>query len=295
MRIAMTYTRLRTEERMLLDAFEHIGVDVTPVDLRTAVLNPTDPNDGPNQWGSFDAVVDRSLSLTNTLTSVRVLEGLGIRCVNPLSAIELCSDKLSTTIALVRRGVPTPEVRVAMTAKGGLDAIEAIGYPAVIKPTVGSWGRLVARINDRDAAEAVLEHRETLGSAQQNVFYIQEHIDKPDRDIRVFVVGGRPIAAIMRTSQHWVTNTARGAVAQGMEITDELRELSIDAASATGADIVAVDLLECPRRGLLVNELNHSMEFRNSMDTTGVNIAERVARHVAQIAEESQTPSEVCV
>jgi len=285
----MTYTRLRTEERMLLDAFEHIGVDVTPIDLRTEVFNPAELD----RWGSYDAVIDRSLSLTNTLTSVRLLEGLGIRCINPLSAIELCSDKLATTISLIRSGVPTPEVRVATTYQAGLEAIEAIGYPAVIKPTVGSWGRLVARVNDRDAAEAVLEHRETLGSAQQHVFYIQEHIDKPDRDIRVFVVGGQPIAAIMRSSQHWVTNTARGATAEGIDITDELRELSINAASATGADIVAVDILECPTHGMLVNELNHSMEFRNSMDTTGVNIAEHVARHAAQIAEDARIPSEV--
>ncbi len=287
MRIAMTYTRLRTEERMLLDAFEGIGVQVTPIELKNAVFNPMDPMDGPQRWGDYDAVIDRSLSLTNSMNSVRILESFGVRCINPLSAIEVCADKLATTLALVRAGVPTPQVRVATNAVSGLEAVEAIGYPAVIKPTVGSWGRLVARINDRDAAEAILEHRETLGSASQNVFYIQEHINKPDRDIRVFVVGGETIAAIVRHSAHWVTNTARGATAEGMEITDELREISLNAANTTGADIVAVDLLECPVRGLLVNEMNHSMEFRNSMETTGVNIAECVARHAAQIAEQA--------
>jgi [lysine-biosynthesis-protein LysW]---L-2-aminoadipate ligase len=282
MRIAMTYTRLRTEERMLLDAFESIGVEVTPIDLRTAVFNPMEPT----EWTQYDAVIDRSVSLTNTLTSVRVLEAMGIRCVNPYRAIEVCSDKLATTIALVNSGVPTPQVRVATNAQSGLEAIEAIGYPAVIKPTVGSWGRLVARINDRDAAEAILEHRETLGSATQNVFYIQEHIEKPDRDLRVFVVGGEAIAAISRSSAHWVTNTAKGAVAQGIELTEEMREIALRAVAATGADIAAVDLLECPKRGLLVNELNHSMEFRNSVETTGVNIPEYVARFVARTAQQ---------
>lgn len=291
MRIAMTYTRLRTEERMLLDAFEHIGADVTPIDLRSIVFDPSDPR----QWGEFDAVIDRSVSLTNTLTSVRMLEHYGIRCINPLRAIEICSDKLTTTLALVAAGVPTPDVRIATNAQSGLQAVEQIGYPSVIKPTIGSWGRLVARLNDADAAEAVLEHREQLGSVQQQVIYIQEHIKKPDRDIRVFVVAGEPIAAIVRTSEHWVTNTARGATAQGLEITNELREISSSAAAATGADIVAVDLLECPVRGLLVNELNHSMEFRNSMDTTGVNIADHVARHVVQIAEQVQVSEEAVV
>jgi len=291
MRIAMTYTRLRTEERMLLDAFEHLGVEVVPVDLRATVFNPEDLG----EWGGYDAVIDRSLSLTYTLTSVRMLEHYGIRCINPLSAIQICCDKLSTTLALVDAGVPTPGVRVAVNAGSGLKAVEQIGYPAVVKPTVGSWGRLVARLNDRDAAEAVLEHREQLGSVQQQVVYVQEHIEKPDRDIRVFVVGGEPIAAIVRSSEHWVTNTARGASAEGMEITDELRAISVNAAAATGADIVAVDLLECPERGLLVNELNHSMEFRNSIETTGVNIPEHVARYVAEIAESVRARSGIAV
>ena len=281
MRIAMTYTRLRTEERMLLDAFESIGVDVTPIDLRTVVFDPTTPG----AWLRYDAVIDRSVSLTATLNAVCLLESFGVRCVNTLAAIRVCADKLATTIALVRDGVLTPDVRVATSVEAGLAGIEELGYPAVLKPTVGSWGRLIARINDRDSAEAVLEHRDTLGSAQQGVFYAQEHIDKPDRDIRVFVVGGDPIAAIVRRSAHWVTNTARGATAEGLPISEELRSLAARAAAAVGGDAVAVDVLERRNGELLVNELNHSMEFRNSVTTTGVNIPERVARHVIAVAE----------
>ena len=281
MHIALTYTRLRAEERLLLDAFEAAGVRVTPVDLRETVFDPAELR----EWEGYDAVVDRCVSLTASLTSTRILEGLGVRCVNPCAAIESCSDKLTTTIALLRAGVPTPGVRVGISAESGLRAIEEIGYPAVLKPTVGSWGRLVARVNDRDAAEAIVEHRETLGSVQQGVFYVQEHIDKPGRDIRVFVVGGEAIAAIVRTSGHWVTNTARGATAEGLSISPELRELSERAVVAVGADIAAVDVLECPIRGLLVNEINHSMEFRNSITTSGVDIPALVAAHVVRLAE----------
>ncbi len=282
MRIAMTYTRLRVEERMLIDAFEELGADVTPIDLRRVVFDPS----SLGEWARYDAVFDRSLSLTNTLTSVRILGSLGVRCINPLRAIETCSDKLATTLALLRAGVPTPEVRVAVESEPGLEAIEQLGYPCVLKPTVGSWGRLVSRVNDRDAAEAILEHRETLGSVQHSVVYAQEHINKPERDIRVFVVGGRAIAAIERRSAHWLTNTARGAVAAGLEVTPELADLSQRAVEAVGADIAAVDLLECPQRGLLVNELNHSMEFRNSTTTTGVDIHRVVARHTMDIASQ---------
>jgi [lysine-biosynthesis-protein LysW]---L-2-aminoadipate ligase len=280
MQVAMTYSRIRTEERLLIEAFEHLNATVIPIDLRECVINPT--NRGI--WGEVDAVFDRSLSLTHSLTSIRMLEIFGIPCINGSAAIQVCSDKLQTSLALIRNGIPTPEIRVALTAESGLEAIEELGYPAVIKPTVGSWGRLVARVNDRDAAEAILEHRETLGSVQQRVIYVQEHIDKPNRDIRVFVVGGRAIAAIARSSEHWVTNTARGARAEGLTLTDELASLSVRAVESVGADIAAVDFLECPTRGLLVNEINHSMEFRNSIDTTGVDIARHIAQHVIERA-----------
>jgi [lysine-biosynthesis-protein LysW]--L-2-aminoadipate ligase len=288
MRIAMTFTRLRVEERMLIDAFEDLGAQITPVDLRSVVFNPTNLG----EWGDYDAVFDRSLSLTNTLTSVRILESLGVRCINPLHAIETCADKLATTLALIRADIPTPQVRVAVDADAGLQAIEQLGYPCVIKPTVGSWGRLVSRINDRDAAESILEHREVLGSVSHSVVYAQEHINKPDRDIRVFVVGGQAIAAIERRSEHWLTNTARGAVATGMEITPELADLSQRAVAAVGADIAAVDLLECPGQGMLVNEINHSMEFRNSTTTTGVEIHRLVAQHTLDIAHASQAAND---
>jgi len=280
MHIAMLHTRLRAEERMLLDAFESLGVRVDPIDLRSVVF---DLDEG-FLWRRFDLVLDRSLGLAGSLAAVRTLESFGLRCVNRAEAIAIASDKLRTSLALLEAGVPTPRVCLAPEPDRGLAAVEAVGYPAVLKPTVGSWGRLLARVRDRDAAEAVLEHRATLGSAQQRVVYAQEHIDKPGRDLRVFVVGGEAIAAISRSGPHWVTNTARGGGAAGMPVTDGMAELAQRAVASIGLDIGAVDLLECPRRGLLVNEVNHSMEFRNSVATSGVDIPRRVAEHVAQLA-----------
>lgn len=287
-RLALLHTRLRVEERLLLDAFEAIGVDVEPIDLRSVVFDLT----SGRRWREFDAIVDRSLSLTCSLAAVRVLEGYGLRCLNSARAIELCSDKLASSVALERAGIPTPRVCVAVDGESALRAIEAIGYPAVIKPTVGSWGRMVARVNDRDAAEAVIEHRESLGSPQHKVYYVQEYIDKPGRDLRVFVVGGAPIAAISRSSSHWVTNTARGANAASAEVTDEIAVLCRRVSDACGGDWLAVDLLECPDRGLLVNEMNHSMEFRNSIETTGVDIPRLVAEHAVRLASLSRDARE---
>jgi [lysine-biosynthesis-protein LysW]--L-2-aminoadipate ligase len=279
MRLAILHTRLRTEERLLLDAAEQLGVEAVPIDLRDVGFCL----DEPGSWADFDVVLDRSLSLTSSLTAVRIIELYGVRCINRATTIEICSDKLRTSIALEHVGLPTPRVRVATSIEAALQAIEAFGYPVVLKPTVGSWGRLLARINDRDAAEAVLEHRATLGSVNHSVFYIQEYIDKPGRDIRVFVIAGKAVAAIARSSAHWVTNTARGAVATGVPITPELADLAQRSAEVVEADIVAVDLLECPRRGLLISELNHSMEFRNSIDVTGVDIPRLLVEHTVAV------------
>ena len=151
-----------------------------------------------------------------------------------------------------------------------------------MKPAIGSWGRLLSRINDRDAAEAILEHKTTLGSFHHGAFYIQEYVNKPGRDIRSFVVADETIAAIYRDSPHWITNTARGGVASNCPVTDEIDDLSLRAARAVGGGVVAIDLLES-ENGLLVNEVNYTMEFRNSIDTTGVNIPARIVDHVIEV------------
>jgi [lysine-biosynthesis-protein LysW]--L-2-aminoadipate ligase len=275
MRVVMLHSRVRVEERMLLDAMERRGVACDVIDVRNEVFDLSDAG----RWAEVDLVLDRSLSLTSSLAAVRILETIGVRCVNPSRTTEICSDKLQTSLALERAGVPTPRVCVGLGQESALEAVERIGYPAVIKPTVGSWGRLVSRVNDRDSAEAVIEHRAVLGSAQQQVFYIQEHIDKPGRDLRIFVVGGEAIAGIERRSAHWLTNTALGATTAGVDVSGEIGKISARAAACVGGDIVAVDLLECPDRGLLVNEINHSMEFRNSVDASGVDIPGLVIEH----------------
>ncbi|HEV2459090.1 MAG TPA: RimK family alpha-L-glutamate ligase, partial [Ktedonobacterales bacterium] len=196
--------------------------------------------------------------------------------------------KLLTTLALLRAGIPTPRTLLAYDAQTTVRAIETLGYPAVLKPINGSWGRLLARVNDRDAAEAIIEHQETLGSYQHHIHYAQEYIAKPQRDIRAFVVGDRTICAIYRDSQHWVTNTARGAVTSNCPVTPELDSLCVNAARAVGGGILAVDVLEDPQRGLLVNEINATMEFRNSIAPTGVDIPAAMLDYILNDVEAGQ-------
>jgi [lysine-biosynthesis-protein LysW]--L-2-aminoadipate ligase len=159
-----------------------------------------------------------------------------------------------------------------------------MGYPVVLKPAVGSWGRLLSKVNDRDSAEAILEHKTVLGSYHHSIFYIQKYVEKKGKDIRSFVVGDKCIAAIYRTSPHWITNTARGGIASNCPVTDELNDISVRAAKAVGGGIVAIDIFETPQ-GLLVNEVNYTMEYKNSIVTTGVNIPGKMVEYILQIAE----------
>lgn len=283
MRIAMLHAIVRPEEKMLLGALEKLpSVTVSAVDVRKLVFTPAPP---PSL--RVDVVLDRSISQYAGEQAVHLCEAAGVRCLNRGPVIAVCGDKILTAAALEAAGVPQPPLRVACGAEAALAAVEELGYPAVIKPAVGSWGRLLARVNDRHAAEAVLEHRETLGGYRHGVHFIQKYVDKPGRDIRAFVVGDECIAAIYRDSEHWITNTARGARASNCPVTDELARLSLAAARAVGGGVLAVDLLESAD-GLLVSEVNHTMEFRNSIDTTGVDIPGAVAAHALAVAQEAR-------
>jgi len=269
MRLAILTSRIRVEEKLLIDALRQRAIAFDIVDDGALLLDLSNPDE---RWREYDVVLSRSLSQSRGLAVLHILEHWGVRVYNSAAVTAMCNDKLLTTLALLRAGIPTPHTLLAFDSQVAIRGMEMLSYPVVLKPTTGSWGRLLARINDRDAAEAVLEHRETLGSYQHHIHYIQEHITKPQRDIRAFVVGERTICAIYRTSEHWVTNTARGAIASNCPVTPELDSLCVRAAQAVGGGILAIDVMEDAQRGLLVNEINATMEFRNSIAPTGVDI-----------------------
>jgi [lysine-biosynthesis-protein LysW]--L-2-aminoadipate ligase len=220
----------------------------------------------------------------------QVLNAWGIPTVNMAHVAATCGDKLSTSVALNRAGIPQPRVWVAFTPESALETIDTIGYPVVLKPVIGSWGRLLCKVNDRDSAEAILYHKDILGSVQHSVYYIQEYIKKPGRDIRSFVIGDRTVCAIYRQSPHWITNTARGGQAQICPVTKEIDQLSLAAAHAVGGGVVAIDLLEDPERGFLVNEVNHTMEFHSTVPLTGVDIPGMLVDYACGLAQHGPHP-----
>ncbi|MCX6168562.1 MAG: lysine biosynthesis protein LysX [Ignavibacteriales bacterium] len=279
MKIGLLHSLIRKDEKFLIDEFKAIkGIELEMIDDREITFNL-----GKNKF-DLDIVVERCINHSRALHGLRLFESAGVKCVNTYNVATICGDKLLTSCALAEHNVPQPEVRVAFTEESALEAIEEMGYPVVLKPAVGSWGRLLSKVNDRDAAEAILEHKTVLGSYHHSIFYIQKYIEKKGKDIRSFVVGDKCIAAIYRTSPHWITNTARGGVATKCEVTDELSDISVRAAKAVGGGIVAIDVFESAQ-GLMINEVNYTMEYKNSIATTGVNIPQKMVEYVLQVAE----------
>jgi [lysine-biosynthesis-protein LysW]---L-2-aminoadipate ligase len=279
MKIGLLHSLIRKDEKFLIDEFNKIkGIELVMIDDREIKFNI-----GKDKF-DLDIVVERCINHSRALHGLKLFETAGIKCVNTYSVATICGDKLLTSCALADHNVPQPEVRVAFTEESALKTIEEMGYPVVLKPAVGSWGRLLSKVNDRDAAEAILEHKAVLGSYHHSIFYIQKYVEKKGKDIRSFVVGDKCIAAIYRTSSHWITNTARGGVATKCTVTDELNEISVNAAKAVGGGIVAIDVFETAQ-GLMVNEVNYTMEYKNSITTTGVNIPEKMVEYILQVAE----------
>lgn len=279
MKIGMLYSRVRLDEKFLLEEFRNRGIEVERMDTRCAIFNITN-----FEKMDYDVILEREISHLKALYSLKVLNEMGVKTVNTYHTANTCGDKVLTTLALTKHKVPSPITYIAFTPEEAIQAIEKIGYPAVLKPATGSWGRLLSKVNDKETAESILEHKVVLGSYHHSVFYIQEYINKPERDIRAFVVGDEVIGAIYRSSPHWITNTARGGVASNCPLTDEISELCLKAAEAVGGGVVAIDLLE-DRGKLLVNEVNYTMEFKNSIAPTGVNIPGKVVDYVIEVAK----------
>jgi [lysine-biosynthesis-protein LysW]--L-2-aminoadipate ligase len=279
-RVGFLHSRIRVEEKLLIaELNKHPQVEIVRI------------NDGANFFDitqkptDVDVVLERSISYSRGLYLSRIFEANGVPVINPSIVAERCGDKYVTSQLLARNGIPTPRVLMAFDPEAALKAVEAMGYPCVLKPVVGSWGRLLARIDNPSMAQAIIEHKASLGINHQ-IFYVQEYIEKPGRDIRAFVVGEEAICAIYRTSENWITNTARGGAASNCPITSEIAALCKRAAQIIGNGLLAIDLLETPD-GLTIIEVNHTMEFRNSIHTTGVNIP---ARMVNYLLEQSRTP-----
>ena len=277
MRIGLLHTRLRIEERRLSETLTARGAEVVPLPESAVAFDLHG-----HGYKSLDLVVERCQDYTLAQTALRILEHLGVPTINRPSTVDLCGNKALLMIRLGEAGVPTPHVEIALSTEAAMATIERMGYPVVTKPLVGGDTQLLALIEDREAAEAILEHKAMLGTDRHHVYFLQEHIAKPGRDIRVLVIGEEPLAAEYRQSSDWVTSRDRRTPYIPCPLTPEIADLARRAARAFGGGVFEVDLLESSR-GLLVNEVGTINAFR-PFETAGVDVAGPIAEYILKVA-----------
>jgi len=278
-KLGMVCDHIRLDEKLIIEAARKRGVELKVYDADELRLKISEKND-------FEPVIlQRSVSYFRNLHVTALLEAKGVKVINSFRSALTCGDKVLSSIALVKAGVPTPKTVVAFSKEGAIKALEETGYPAVLKPIIGSWGRLIAPLKDAESAKAIFESREYMFPIYQ-VFYIQEMVRKPGRDIRCFVIKDRAVAAIYRYAApgEFKTNVYLGGKAEACKITPEIEELSVKAANAVGGEgVFGVDLMETPS-GLTVHEVNYASEFKGTMSATGVNIPELIVDYLLEVS-----------
>ena len=272
MRIGVCYSRVRRDEKLLLTELRERDHDVEKIDVRKHRFGVHEP---PAVFRDLDVVIDRCLATSRSRYVTMFCAAHDVPVINNFETAEICADKVANSLALAAAGVPTPRTEVSFTKAAALESIESFGYPCVLKPVTGSWGRLMAKIDSRTAAEAILEHKETLGHYEHKVFYVQEFVEKGGRDIRVLATDGTPIAAMVRSSDHWLTNAAKGAETEPFDLDDRASELVAAASEAVGGGLLGIDLMETPD-GYTVHEVNHTVEFKALDAATDVDVPARV-------------------
>jgi [lysine-biosynthesis-protein LysW]--L-2-aminoadipate ligase len=269
--LSILYDNIRWEEKALYEAAKKRGIKVNNInckDLSIGLNNERESSPYLNK-----VIIQRCVSYFKSVHATAALEGLGAHIINSLRTATVCGNKLFAHMELQKAGVKTPNAFSAFSEESAIAALDNLGYPAVIKPTIGSWGRLIALLRDRDAANAVIEDREHMFPLYQ-VYYFEELVSRPPRDIRAIVIGDTVVAAIYRYSGpgEWKTNMALGGHAETCPLTNELEDICIKATKAVEGQIVGVDLMESREHGLIVHEINNTTEFRNTVRVTGVDI-----------------------
>jgi [lysine-biosynthesis-protein LysW]--L-2-aminoadipate ligase len=271
-RLCIVYDKVRFEEKELLKKINEKGYLPNFVDGRTLVF---DSSSRKNDFDFGDIVFQREISHHRGLYITSCLEFFGFKVINNFSVSEICGNKLLTSLALTRDNVPTPDTSFAFSSESAIQLMEKLGYPLVVKPIVGSWGRGVYLIKDKSAAELLIDSREEIGNMFSRIYYIQEQIDRPPRDIRCIVVGDRIVASVYRFApdNKWITNVASGGRTELVPMNSELEEITFKAASSVGDGILGIDIMEDPKRGYLVHEINNTVEFRGASAVSHHDIA----------------------
>ncbi|MDE1863103.1 MAG: lysine biosynthesis protein LysX [Thaumarchaeota archaeon] len=259
-KVRILFDRVRLEEKMLEEKSIELGHDTKMIDAKTTNIS-TESKKGDFDFG--DVVLERCVSYFRGLHFTACLEFLDIPVFNRLDVANNCGNKMLTSLLLKKHNVPTPKTYFSFSSESAEGVLEKVGYPLVIKPVIGSWGRGVILLKDRDTADAIIEVRELSDGPLDRIYYLQEAIKRPPRDIRAIAVGDQVVAAMYRVSSGgFKTNIALGGEPILCEITKELEDVCMSASKAVGGGILGIDLMEDEKNGLVVHEINNTVEFK---------------------------------
>ncbi|MEM3833445.1 MAG: lysine biosynthesis protein LysX [Thermoprotei archaeon] len=278
MKLGIAYDFLRWEENDIINEAKNRQIKITPIYLKDFFVNI---NDGLNL--DINAVIQRGVSHSRAYTSTILFESKLLFVVNPSRVLEVCENKIYTTAILAKNNIPVPRTGIAYNRDEAIKLAQKIGYPVVIKPVNGSWGRMVAKADDENSLKSLLEYQEYSNALFKNIFYIQEYVRKPNRDIRIFVIGDEVPVGIYRVNEKdWRTNTALGARAEPLKIDDKLIDLSLKVKESVGGLFLGIDIFEDPSRGYLVDEVNGIPEYKNTVRVTGFNVSGKLLEKIVE-------------
>jgi len=282
--VCVIYDKIRFEEKALYDKAKKKGLRAHIIDAKTITID-TESKRKALQLG--DVILQRSISHFRGLYLTACLEFLGFLVINKFKVGETCGNKLITSLTLAKYQVPTPKTHFAFSAESAIEVINTTGFPVVLKPIIGSWGRGIFPIRDEEVANMIIEMRKENDNPLSRIYYVQEMIKRPPRDLRCIVVGDKIVAAIYRYSaeNEWRTNVSRGGKAELAPITNELEDIALKAAKSVGGGILGVDLMEDEKRGLLVHEVNNTVEFRGASNVSESDIAGAMIDYALTIAK----------
>lgn len=282
-RICIIYDKLRFEEKKIYNDIQQKGFDATLVDGKSLIFD-TELSKSDSRFG--DIILQRVISYNRGLHLTYCLEEIGLPVVNSFSVSEICGNKLITSLILKKNNVPTPKTTFAFSTESARECMKKLGYPLVVKPIIGSWGRGVYQIKDQSMADMMLDSRQENDNSFSRIYYFQELIDRPSRDIRCIVIGDQIVASVFRYSSEneWRTNVAVGGRTEMAPLTSELKEIVLKASNAVGGGILGVDLMEDKERGYLVHEVNNTVEFRGASAVCKSDIAGAMTDYLVKMS-----------
>jgi len=277
---SLVYDILRWEEKEILNEAKKREINLNTLEIKNVNFK-LDKN--VEKSLKEEIFLQRCTSSTRRLFSTAILEYAGGQVINNFQTNLISSNKLLTNIILLKNRIPAPLSYVSFSEDSCIKSSEILGFPLVFKPIVGSWGRFVHKIRDQYELKNILEYRSFLNSMYKEVFYIQEYVEKPCRDIRCIVVGDEIVATIYRyqANDDFRTNVALGGKVEEARLSDVQKEIFFKVKEAIGGEILGIDAME-KKDQILINEINSSVEFGGAAKVAGKKIVESILNYIVK-------------